>query len=260
MSSLADLDRIQRNALHVLGRSRRRWLVFESVNGKLSAPEIAKCVKKRPTHVANELRILSDRGLIEALSKRGNAPIYSKIPQLRGLNLRSIGKRSNSKTVSNESTPNPENSTHNDTHTMRTSSRAIETVLGFGDRYSIENIDQNWVDALVILNFIETATTKFLMSHGYSEDTIKNGQMHWDEKLTKLQAKLYEEAISKDTRPRTSVLTVIKNYREQRNDLDHEAHVATAQITKHDVNMLLATLTVFINEIFLEHKKYCTLV
>ncbi|MDP1694482.1 MAG: hypothetical protein Q8L34_02995, partial [Candidatus Woesearchaeota archaeon] len=69
-------------------------------------------------------------------------------------------------------------------------STIIKKIKAVGKKYGIENIDQNWIDTLVILNFIETATTKVLMDHDFTEDDVK--QMKWEEKLTKLQNKLYE--------------------------------------------------------------------
>jgi hypothetical protein len=67
-------------------------------------------------------------------------------------------------------------------------SAVIKKIVMVGQKYGIENIDDDWIDALAILNFIETATTKFLMEHDYTEEEVKN--MKWEEKLTKLQNKM----------------------------------------------------------------------
>lgn len=134
-------------------------------------------------------------------------------------------------------------------------SPTIKKIVAIGQKYGIENIDANWIDALAILNFIETATTKFLMDHDYFEEDVK--QMKWEEKLTKLQNKLYEEAKIKNFPIRTSVGTFFKNYREVRNDQDHIAHLPTSHIPKEELILLQKNLDLFIKTVFMEHKKYC---
>lgn len=134
-------------------------------------------------------------------------------------------------------------------------SPTIKKIVGIGQKYGIENIDENWIDALAILNFIETATTKFLMDHDYIESDVK--QMKWEEKLTKLQNKLHEEAKAKNFTIITSVGTFFKNYREVRNDQDHMAHLPTSHIPKEDLSLLQKNLDLFIKTVFVEHKKYC---
>jgi hypothetical protein len=141
--------------------------------------------------------------------------------------------------------------------TVTIGSKAIERVLSKARKLQIENIDQNWVDALVVLNFMETAASKFLTEHGYSESGLK--QMYWDEKINRVKDKLYEEAKRRESKPRTSVLTVIKNYREQRNEIDHQAHFPGAQIQKYEVDLLLKTLDAFTKQVFEEHRKDCPL-
>ncbi|MGD0477737.1 MAG: hypothetical protein ABSB29_06185 [Nitrososphaerales archaeon] len=138
-----------------------------------------------------------------------------------------------------------------------THSRAIESVLSMGARYEVANIDQNWTDALVILNFVETLLTKFLMDHGYSEAQIE--KMHWDEKTNKVQDKLYEEARMKGTRPRRIVLSNLASYRTNRNTIDHEAHIPGGSIKNHEVGLLLKLLQALAREIFDEHRSYCSL-
>jgi hypothetical protein len=139
--------------------------------------------------------------------------------------------------------------------TTDSQSPIIKKIMTIGQKYGIENIDQNWIDALAILNFIETATTKVLMDHDYTEDDVK--KMKWEEKLTKLQNKLHEEAKTAKVSIRTSVATFFKNYREVRNDQDHIAHLPTSHVTKDELSLLEKNLDVFIKTVFIEHKKYC---
>lgn len=134
-------------------------------------------------------------------------------------------------------------------------SKTLDKIIEVGKKYGIENIDQDWIDSLVILNFIETATTKFLMDHDYIEEEVK--QMKWEEKLTKLQSKLYEEAKMKNFTIRTSVGTFFKNYREVRNDQDHIAHLPTSHVTKEELGLLQKNLAIFIRTVFVDHKEYC---
>lgn len=134
-------------------------------------------------------------------------------------------------------------------------SKTIEKIIAIGKKYGIENIDQNWIDGLTILNFIETASTKFLMDHDYTEEEVK--KMKWEEKLTKLQNKLYEEAKVKQFTIRTSVATFFKNYRGVRNDQDHIAHLPSSHVTKDEISLLQKNLDIFIKTVFVEHKKYC---
>jgi len=133
-------------------------------------------------------------------------------------------------------------------------SATINQVIEIGKKIGIENIDQNWIDALVILNFIETATTKYLMDHGYTEDQVKN--MKWEQKLTKLRDELVIEARTKNYTIRTASLTFFKNYREVRNEQDHIAHLPSAKITKLDVGLLQKNLKLFINLVFVEPNKH----
>jgi hypothetical protein len=134
-------------------------------------------------------------------------------------------------------------------------SAVIKKIVMVGQKYGIENIDDDWIDALAILNFIETATTKFLMEHDYTEEEVKN--MKWEEKLTKLQNKMYEEARIKGVTLRTSVGSFFKSYRDVRNDQDHVAHLPTSHVTKGEIGLLQKNLDMFIAAVFVEHKKYC---
>jgi len=131
----------------------------------------------------------------------------------------------------------------------------IKKIVTIGQKYGVENIDENWIDALATLNFIETITTKFLMEHDYTEEEVKS--MKWEEKLTKLQNKLFEEAKTKGFAVRTSVATFFKNYREVRNDQDHIAHLPTSHVTKDEISLLQKNLDIFIKTVFVEHGEYC---
>ncbi len=134
-------------------------------------------------------------------------------------------------------------------------SPVLRKIIAIGEKYGIQNIDSDWIDALAILNFIETITTKFLMDHDYTEQEVKN--MKWEEKLTKLQNKLYEEAKIKQFTIRTSAATFFKSYREVRNDQDHIAHLPQSHVTKDDIGLLQKNLDLFVKAVFVEHKEYC---
>jgi len=133
-------------------------------------------------------------------------------------------------------------------------STTIDQVIGIGKKLGIENINQNWIDALVILNFIETASTKFLMDHGFSEERVKS--MKWDQKLTQVESQLQIEASAKNYTIRTSSVAFFKNYRTVRNEQDHHAHLPSAKTTKEDVRLLRNNLQLFINVVFVEPSKH----
>lgn len=143
----------------------------------------------------------------------------------------------------------------NDSTQNNKQSKTIEKIIAVGKKYGIENIDQNWIDSIAILNFIETASTKFLMDHDYSEEDVK--EMKWEEKLTKLQNKIGEEARAKGETVRSSIGTVFKNYRQVRNDQDHVAHLPASHITKDELDLLQKNLNIFVKTVFVEHKKHC---
>lgn len=161
-----------------------------------------------------------------------------------------VERKPKPQTSSSQTTPNGNESTQNNKQ-----SKTIEKIIAVGKKYGIENIDQNWIDLITILNFIETASTKFLMDHDYSEEDVKS--MKWEEKLTKLQNKIGEEAKTKGVTVRSSIGTVFKNYRQVRNDQDHIAHLPTSHVTKDELILLQKNLDIFIKTIFVEHKKYC---
>lgn len=257
MSRLANLDQTIQNAVTVLRKPEgNRWDIFYTVNGKLTAPEIAKKLKISRTVVATELTYMYSMGLLDEVGKRLKAPLYARIPELRNTNLRP-NFRKNGKKVSRQISKPDENSQKVMIQAV-TKSRYVQNVIDIGKKYEIENIDQNWVDALVMLNFVETTCTKFLMDHGYSEDDATS--IRWDAKLDRVKDKLHEEAGRKGKKPRTAILGVLKSYREQRNTLDHQAHVLTATVEKEELKLLLNTVRLFVKEIFEKHKEYCSLV
>ena len=149
-----------------------------------------------------------------------------------------------------QTTPNANNSTQNSKQ-----SKTIEKIISICKKHGIENIDQNWIDSIAILNFIETASTKFLMDHDFTEDKVKS--MKWEEKLAKLQSKMHEEARIKGTSVRNSVSAFFQSYRQVRNDQDHIAHLPTSRVTKGELGLLQKNLDIFIEAVFVEHKKYC---
>lgn len=254
MSRLANLNQTIQNAINVLRKPEgNRWEIYQAVNGKLSAQEIGKSLGIDRTNVSHDLTLMANRGLLEVVNKKGQALIYAKIPELRGTNLRPYFRKNGKKVSRQES--KPDGIGQKVVIQTGIKSRYIQGVIDTGKKYQIENIDQNWVDALVMLNFIETTCTKFLMDHGYSEEDAT--KIKWDEKLDRIRDKLYEEAGKK---PRTAILGVLKSYREQRNTLDHQAHVSTATVEKEELNLLLSTVKVFVKEIFERHKEYCSLV
>jgi DNA-binding Lrp family transcriptional regulator len=252
MSNIANFNQIVRTAIEILGKfSGKRWQIYELVNGKRTARMIADMMGMHSTNVNNILTTLQRRGLIQPVSKNGKATIFDKIPELNGVNLRKyLNKKSSSPSpIVNNKSPSIQ--------TIGIRSQSIDKVLTIGKKWQIENIDQNWVDILVILNFIETACTKFLMDHGWTEENATD--ITWDEKITRVSDKLHEEAKAKGTRPRTVALTVLKNYRDQRNTVDHSAHVSTARINHEEVRHLIATMNLFVKEVFENHKDYCNL-
>lgn len=250
MSNLADLERAKQNAAKILGKSEKRWQIFEKINGKRSGADIAKETGVKQPNVVNDLTYLENQGLIRDTKKSTKATIYEKVPELRNINLRSYlkGKRNSNAIEKHEVTESEEKDSI-------IYSQAINKVIEIGKKHGIENIDQNWIDALAILNFIETSATKFLMEHGYTDDQVK--ALKWEQKINGVEAKLFEEAKGKGVTLRTTVLTFFKNYRVLRNDIDHHAHLISAKITKPEVNGLLRDLSKFVQIVFDEHKKYC---
>ena len=225
--SLADLEKAKHNAAHVLGNAQRRWEIFDLVNGKLSGVEIAKETGIKQPNVASELKFLENQGLIRDTKKSKNPVIYEKVPELRNVNLRGYlrNRKGSTRYIQREE----ESLVNNNGKDPIIYSQAINKIIEIGKKHGIENIDQNWIDSLSILNFIETSATKFLMEHDYTEEQVKN--MKWEQKITKVESKLFEEAKKSNVKLRTTVLTFFKNYRVLRNDVDHHAHLASARTT-----------------------------
>jgi hypothetical protein len=253
MSKLANLDQTFVNAARFLGRpGSHRWRIFDAINGKLTAPEIAEKTGITPNHCADTATDLYNKGLIEPTRKVGKAVVYRKIPELRNVNLLPYTNRKRFPTRQESQPARPVVASN-----TIAQSKNIEAVLNLGSKYGIANINQDWTDALVILNFVETLLTKFLMDHGYTEPQIE--KLHWDEKATKVQDKFFEEAKKKNTRPRKIVLSNLASYRTNRNTLDHEAHIPDASIRSHEVGLLLKLVQALAREIFDEHREYCSL-
>jgi hypothetical protein len=224
--------------------------MFGHVNGKNTAVMIAYILALRASNVTNDLTYLNNKGLIYPINN-SKPKIYAKIPELR--DLRFSGHRLKLKNLSSleeSSTSAIESPRNGPKH------KVIDTIVKIGTKYHIENIDPNWIDALVILNFIETACTKFLMDHGQSEDAVT--VLKWEEKLNAVHNKLFEEAKKRGTKPRNAAIAVLKNYREQRNTVDHQAHVQSARLDKDEIRLLMNILRVFVNEVFDRHKEYCS--
>lgn len=252
MSKLADLDKIKQNAVKVLGKPASvRWNIFELVNGKRSAPEIATILNKKSTNVSLELNFLAGQGLVEEIKRSGNSIIYQKILELQKINLKTELKL----TQTPKQKQNIQKKMESPIITVNPFSKRTQKIIELGKENEIENIDQNWIDALVILNFLETASTKFLMAHGISEEDVKN--MKWEQKFKIVESIVFKEAKDNRFTVRTTSVVFFKNYREVRNDQDHVAHLASSRVTSKDLRTLTHQLDDFITIVFKEHKKYC---
>jgi len=253
MSKLANLSSTIETARKILGKKDSlAWQVFNLVNGKRKSSEIAEILRKQESNVSVKLRFLEDKGVIEESSKIVNAIIYKKLPELKNLKHNSRKFVATSNTLESTS---EQNSTTFDVQTGRQSNTITDKVIEIGVKHGIANIDQNWVDSLVILNFIETASTKFLMDHGMDEPTVKN--MKWEQKFTQMGNILFQEASAAKVTIRTATTTFFKNYRSVRNEQDHIAHLPASKIHKTDVELLNKNLIMLIKIAFDEHKKYC---
>jgi len=254
MSRLSNLDKTIENAVKVLVKpTTLKFQVFEKVNGKRTSKQIAALLKKQLSNVSNVLTNLCDNGVIEDTKKKIHSPlIYEKIPELRKKNLHPYFKKGRK---GNESPEELFSLSDKFGKTSSSGNTVMERVLNIGSKYGITNIDQNWVDCLIILNFIETAASKFLMDHDFPEKKVR--KMNWEEKLSRLENKLQEEAAKAGITLRTATLIVIKNYRTQRNNVDHIAHLSNVKIKKPEVQMLRSMLNLFVKEIFEGHSKYC---
>lgn len=250
--SLANLTSTIENAKNVLGKTNSfAWEVFNKIDGKKTGPEIADLINKKPTNVTKMLLHLHNMGLLEENAKRGKAIIYKKIPEIR--TLKSNSRKNSAMSLGAETTLKGKYSSM-ESQKSRTKFSVIEQIKDIGKRLGVENIDQEWIDALVILNFIETLCTKFLMDHGFTEDQVKN--MKWDQKLIQVRDQLVVDSKAKNYPIRTSSLSFFRNYRDVRNEQDHHAHLASAKITKTDVSLLRKNLQLFINVVFVEPSKH----
>jgi len=255
MSKLADLSSTITTALKILGKSGSfAWQVFEQVNGKRTSSNIAKSLKKQYSNVSLKLGNLEDVGIIQEVRKVGNAVIYKKLPELKNLKPKSrFDLNSTTKLSQSRTTPNDTSANSNSSSTS--SSTIINKIIEIGKKYGIENIDRNWIDSLVILNFMETACTKFLMDHGIDENTVKT--FKWEKKFSRMKAILFQEAKAKDFSIRTASIDFFKSFNSTRNDQDHIAHLPSSKVHKSDLDLLKKNVTIFIKTVFDEHKEYC---
>lgn len=251
MSKLANLSDTINNAQAILGKKNSfAWQVFEQVNGKRTSAQIADILNKQHTNVSYKLGHLENMGLLEEKNKSSNATIYQKIPELKSLkyNTRSsqkTGKKTSKKSNKDKSLP-----------TFVQLSPITNKIIEIGQTHGIENIDKNWIDSLVILNFMETACTKFLMDHGHTEAQVRD--LKWEKKFKQMQFILFQEAEAKNFPIRTaSSISFFKGYNDTRNEQDHIAHLPKSKVHKSDVDLLKKNLTVLIKTAFDEHKKYC---
>lgn len=252
MSNLANLESTIKNAKKVLGKPESfAWEVFNKIDGKKTSPIIAKIINKKPTNVSKMLLHLYSMGLLVENGKKGKAVIYKKISELKSLksNTRvdfasSMGSAIMPKDRDESEIPKR----------LGIKNVVIDQVVEIGKKLGIENIDQNWIDALVILNFIETASTKFLMDHGFSEEQVK--KMKWEQKFSQVENQLQIEAKARGHTIRTSSISFFKNYRTVRNEQDHHAHLPSAKTTKEDVGLLRKNLQIFVQIAFIEPSKH----
>lgn len=250
MSTLANISSTIDNARAILGKKNSfAWAVFEQVNGKRTSSQIAQTLDKQHSNVSYKLGHLENMGLLKIVKKIGNATIYQKLPEIKNLKVNSKPKPIQISSTSKKSNSLP---------TYVQLSTITNRVIEIGQTHGIDNINQNWVDALVILNFMETACTKFLMDHGISEDTVKG--FKWERKFSQMQAILFREARSINFSIRTASVSFFRSYNGMRNDQDHIAHLPSSKVHKSDVDLLKKNLTILIKTAFDEHKKYCPLV
>ena len=249
MSKLGNLSSTIDNARAILGgKNSFAWQVFEQVNGKRTSSQIAQTLGKQHSNVSYKLGHLEDMGLLTIVKKIGNATVYQKLPELKNL-------KSNSRSNSNRTSSTSSSQKSNTLPTYVQLSTTTNKVIEIGQTHGIENINQNWIDSLVILNFMETACSKFLMDHGIPEDTVKD--FKWEKKFSQMQAILFREAKSKNVTIRTASVSFFKSYNSMRNDQDHIAHLPSSKVHKSDLDLLKKNLTMLIKTAFDEHKKYC---
>ncbi len=248
MSKLANLNSTIETARKILGRKNSfAWNVFEQVNGKQKSTEIAKILKRQDSNVSLKLGTLEDVGIIVEVKKIGNAVIYKKLPELK--NLKHSSRKSIPPKTNSTAEVSPK-STKNSPITV------INKIIDIGNKHGIDNIDQNWLDSLIILNFMETACTKFLMDHGVDETTVQSYK--WEKKFSQLQAILFQEAKTAEFTIRNASIDFFKSFNTTRNGQDHVAHLPSSKVNKSDIGLLKKNLEIFIKTVFDEHKSYCT--
>ncbi len=252
MSKLANLSDTIGNARTILGlKNSFAWQVFEQVNGKRTSAQIAKILDKQHTNVSYRLGHLENMGLLEERKRIGNATIYQKIPELKSL-------KKNSRSSKTKATSSKKSKKAKSLHAFVQLSHITNKIIEIGQTHGIQNIDKNWIDSLVILNFMETACTKFFMDHGYTEDQVRD--LKWGKKFKQMQDILFQEAKAKKFPIRTaSSISFFKGYNDTRNEQDHIAHLPKSKVHKTDVNLLKSNLTILIKTAFNEHKQYCPL-
>ena len=82
-----DLQELITRGRFTFSKAPARLKVFEAVDGKRSAKEISRVVKRQHTHTLNDLQTIRDAGLIQPktgrdgseLTKNGSI-VYEKIP------------------------------------------------------------------------------------------------------------------------------------------------------------------------------------
>ena len=192
-------------------------------------------------------------GIIVESKKIGNAVIYKKLPELKNLkpNSKIIDNSQVLKIPKNKKSAKLNSVINSTSNTNTTTNKMIE----IGKKYGIDNIDQNWIDSLIILNFMETACTKFLMDHDIDENTVK--QFKWEKKFSELRAILFTEAKTANHTIRDASVDFFKSFNTTRNAQDHVAHLPSSKIHKPDLDLLKKNMTIFIKTVFDEHKKYC---
>lgn len=211
-------------------------------------------MKKQESNVSLKLGNLEDMGIIEESKKIGNAVIYKKLPELKNL-------KPNSKTSSISSRSEigmQEKSIKQNSSNTVVPKTITDKMIEIGRKYGINNIDQKWIDSLIILNFIETACTKFLMDHEISETTVKSYK--WEKKFSELRTILFTEAKTANFTVRDASIDFFKSFNSTRNAQDHIAHLPSSKIHKSDLELLKKNLTIFIKTVFDEHKKYCQII
>jgi len=250
MSKLSNLSSTLDNARTILGRKNSfAWNVFEQVNGKKTSSQIAKILEKQHSNVSYTLGHLENMGLLTVVNTKGNATIYQKLPELKKLKFISrTGTTASSKSSSTIKKPTI-------LPTYVKLSNTTNKVIEIGQTHGISNINQDWIDSLVILNFMETVCSKFLMDHGIPESTVRH--LKWEKKFSEMQSILFTEAKTANFSIRTASVSFFKSYNGMRNDQDHIAHLPSSKIHKSDLDLLKKNLTTLIKTVFDEHKKYC---